>query len=147
MDGSRQMVTCTHCTCSRLSSVRLKCPPHQFGTGEPGRPITVFFLPQGYIASRLLSRRACYILKMDHKAIPALDKLERYIYEKQVILQYSSPFPIPLPGKMGAYRGKKRVRGKIIILHLTMIMHSPSLKVFSPLLILLSLISTIQPPI
>ncbi|XP_044118396.1 gastrokine-2 [Neovison vison] len=46
---------------------------------------TIFDYKHGYIASRLLSRRACYILKMDHKAIPALDKLERYIYEKQAM--------------------------------------------------------------
>ena len=40
---------------------------------------------QGYIASRVLSRRACYVIKMDHKAIPALDTLQRFLYEKQVI--------------------------------------------------------------
>ncbi|XP_060239265.1 gastrokine-2 [Meriones unguiculatus] len=46
---------------------------------------TIFDYKHGYIASRVLSRRACYILKMDHKAIPALDKLQRYIYEKQTM--------------------------------------------------------------
>ncbi|KAF3826711.1 hypothetical protein GH733_009236 [Mirounga leonina] len=69
---------------------------------------TIFDYKHGYIASQVLSRRACYILKMDHKAIPALDELKRYIYEKQVILQDPFPFPVPLPGKAGAYRGKKR---------------------------------------
>ncbi|XP_006984634.1 gastrokine-2 [Peromyscus maniculatus bairdii] len=46
---------------------------------------TIFDYKHGYIASRVLSRRACYVLKMDHKAIPALDKLQRYLYEKQAI--------------------------------------------------------------
>ncbi|XP_057623487.1 gastrokine-2 [Chionomys nivalis] len=46
---------------------------------------TIFDYKHGYIASRVLSRRACYILKMDHKAIPALDKLQRYIYEMQTM--------------------------------------------------------------
>ncbi|XP_021554918.1 gastrokine-2 [Neomonachus schauinslandi] len=46
---------------------------------------TIFDYKHGYIASRVLSRRACYILKMDHKAIPALDELKRYIYEKQAM--------------------------------------------------------------
>ncbi|XP_007938275.1 gastrokine-2 [Orycteropus afer afer] len=46
---------------------------------------TIFDYKHGYIASRLLSRRACYILKMDHKNIPALDQLKRYIYERQAL--------------------------------------------------------------
>ncbi|KAM6220831.1 gastrokine-2 [Rhynchocyon petersi] len=46
---------------------------------------TVFDYKHGYIASRVLSRRACFILKMDHKNIPALDQLQRYIYEKQAL--------------------------------------------------------------
>ncbi|CAO2605773.1 Gkn2, partial [Lemmus lemmus] len=52
---------------------------------------TIFDYKHGYIASRVLSRRACYILKMDHKAIPALDKLQRYIYEKQTMSIMDSP--------------------------------------------------------
>ncbi|XP_003413596.1 gastrokine-2 [Loxodonta africana] len=46
---------------------------------------TIFDYKHGYIATRLLSRRACFILKMNHKYIPALDKLQRYIYEKQTL--------------------------------------------------------------
>ncbi|XP_075391804.1 gastrokine-2 isoform X2 [Tenrec ecaudatus] len=46
---------------------------------------TIFDYKHGYIASRLLSRRACYILKMNHKAIPALDQLKRYIYERKAL--------------------------------------------------------------
>ncbi|XP_062933851.1 gastrokine-2 [Cynocephalus volans] len=46
---------------------------------------TIFDYKHGYIASRVLSRRACFILKMDHKAIPALDQLKRFIYERQAM--------------------------------------------------------------
>ncbi|XP_058934519.1 gastrokine-2 [Kogia breviceps] len=46
---------------------------------------TVFDYKHGYIASRVFSRRACYILKMNHKAIPALDQLKRYIFERQAL--------------------------------------------------------------
>nr|XP_045008141.1 gastrokine-2 [Jaculus jaculus] len=46
---------------------------------------TIFDYKHGYIASRVLSRRACYILKMNHQAIPALDKLQRYIYERKTL--------------------------------------------------------------
>ncbi|XP_045406578.1 gastrokine-2 [Lemur catta] len=46
---------------------------------------TIFDYKHGYIASRVLSRRACFILKMNHQAIPALDTLQRYIYEKQAL--------------------------------------------------------------
>ncbi|XP_036080720.1 gastrokine-2 [Rousettus aegyptiacus] len=46
---------------------------------------TIFDYKHGYIASRVLSRRACYILKMNHKAIPALDQLKRYIYERKAL--------------------------------------------------------------
>ncbi|KAM5251882.1 gastrokine-2 isoform 2-T5 [Hipposideros larvatus] len=54
---------------------------------------TVFDYKHGYIATRMLSRRACYILKMDHKAIPALDQLERYIYERKALnTMYSNKY-------------------------------------------------------
>ncbi|XP_060044410.1 gastrokine-2 [Erinaceus europaeus] len=46
---------------------------------------TIFDYKHGYIASRVLSRRACYIMKLDHKIIPALDQLKRYIYERQAM--------------------------------------------------------------
>ncbi|KAB0392975.1 hypothetical protein E2I00_015421, partial [Balaenoptera physalus] len=46
---------------------------------------TIFDYKHGYIASRVLSRRACYILKMNRKAIPALDQLKRYIFERQAL--------------------------------------------------------------
>ncbi|XP_076990558.1 gastrokine-2 [Tamandua tetradactyla] len=46
---------------------------------------TIFDYKHGYIASRVFSRRACFILKMDYQTIPALDQLKRYIYERQAL--------------------------------------------------------------
>ncbi|KAM9212113.1 LOW QUALITY PROTEIN: gastrokine-2 [Dugong dugon] len=45
---------------------------------------TIFDYKHGYIATRLLSRRACFILKMNHENILALDKLQ-YIYKSQTL--------------------------------------------------------------
>ena len=61
----------------------------KFRTQGVGGPVTVLLLPQGYIASRMFARRACYILKMDREAIPALDELKQYIYERQVNISCS----------------------------------------------------------
>uniref|UniRef100_F7DFM5 Gastrokine-2 n=1 Tax=Monodelphis domestica TaxID=13616 RepID=F7DFM5_MONDO len=52
---------------------------------------TIFDYKHGYIASRILSRRACYIMKMDHESIPALDQLRRYVYERQALQNMFSP--------------------------------------------------------
>ncbi|XP_051831408.1 gastrokine-2 [Antechinus flavipes] len=52
---------------------------------------TIFDYKHGYVASRLLSRRACYIMKMDHESIPALDELKRYAFERQEMQSMFSP--------------------------------------------------------
>ncbi|XP_043836976.1 gastrokine-2 [Dromiciops gliroides] len=44
---------------------------------------TIFDYKHGYVAFRLLSRRACFILKMNQESIPALDDFKRYAYERQ----------------------------------------------------------------
>ncbi|XP_004609213.1 gastrokine-2 [Sorex araneus] len=46
---------------------------------------TIFDYKHGYIATRMLSRRACYIMNLNHKSIPALDQLKRYIYENKTL--------------------------------------------------------------
>ncbi|XP_049641081.1 gastrokine-2 [Suncus etruscus] len=51
---------------------------------------TIFDYKHGYIATRMLSRRACYIMKLDHKRIPALDQLKRYIYERKALKNFFS---------------------------------------------------------
>ncbi|XP_072501582.1 gastrokine-2 [Notamacropus eugenii] len=54
---------------------------------------TIFDYKHGYIASRLLSRRACFIMKMDHVKIPALDEFKRYAYErKEMQTMFSSTY-------------------------------------------------------
>ncbi|XP_068925183.1 gastrokine-2 [Petaurus breviceps papuanus] len=52
---------------------------------------TVFDYKHDYVASRILSRRACYIMKMDHVNIPAMDELRRYVYERQEMQTMFSP--------------------------------------------------------
>uniref|UniRef100_A0A8C8RA10 Gastrokine-2 n=1 Tax=Pelusios castaneus TaxID=367368 RepID=A0A8C8RA10_9SAUR len=47
---------------------------------------TIFDYKHGYIATRLFSRRACFILKMEKGYIPELQEIGRLAYEKQVIL-------------------------------------------------------------
>ncbi|XP_046516661.1 gastrokine-2 isoform X1 [Equus quagga] len=46
---------------------------------------TIFDYKHGYIASRLLSRRACYILKMNRQTTPSLDQLKQSIYETKAL--------------------------------------------------------------
>ncbi|EHH22180.1 gastrokine-2 [Macaca nemestrina] len=46
---------------------------------------TIFDYKHGYIASRVLSRGACFILKMDLQNTPPLNNLQRYSYEKQAL--------------------------------------------------------------
>lgn len=88
-------------------------------SGNWGGSVTVLLLPQGYIASRVLSRGACFILKMDLQNTPPLNNLQRYIYEKQVTLGHSWVFSILKPGNTGIYGEMKRVREKIILSCLT----------------------------
>ncbi|XP_070092374.1 gastrokine-2 isoform X2 [Equus caballus] len=46
---------------------------------------TIFDYKHGYIASRLLSRRACYILKMNRQTTPSLEQLKQSIYETKIM--------------------------------------------------------------
>ncbi|XP_014646896.1 PREDICTED: gastrokine-2 isoform X2 [Ceratotherium simum simum] len=46
---------------------------------------TIFDYKHGYIASRVLSRRACYILKMNRQTTPTLDQLKQHIYDMQIM--------------------------------------------------------------
>lgn len=49
--------------------------------------ILFYFLSQGYIATRLFSRNACFIMKIDEASIPELQEIGRQAFERQVILQ------------------------------------------------------------
>uniref|UniRef100_A0A8C3H6E6 Gastrokine-2 n=1 Tax=Chrysemys picta bellii TaxID=8478 RepID=A0A8C3H6E6_CHRPI len=48
---------------------------------------TIFDYKHGYIATRLFSRRACFILKMEKGYIPELEEIGRLAYEKQMFSQ------------------------------------------------------------
>ncbi|XP_067401958.1 gastrokine-2 [Emydura macquarii macquarii] len=46
---------------------------------------TIFDYKHGYIATRVFSRRACFILKMEKGYIPELQEIGRLAYEKQMM--------------------------------------------------------------
>ncbi|XP_077661682.1 gastrokine-2 [Eretmochelys imbricata] len=52
---------------------------------------TIFDYKHGYIATRLFSRRACFILKMEKGYIPELKEIGRLAYEKQMMNKMFSP--------------------------------------------------------
>ncbi|XP_066495734.1 gastrokine-2 [Tiliqua scincoides] len=52
---------------------------------------TIFDYKHGYIATRLFSRRACFILKMEPNYIMQLEDIGRLAYEKQMMSQMVSP--------------------------------------------------------
>ncbi|CAM2108593.1 unnamed protein product [Caretta caretta] len=52
---------------------------------------TIFDYKHGYIATRLFSRRACFILKMEKVYIPELKEIGRLAYEKQMMNKMFSP--------------------------------------------------------
>lgn len=124
----------------------------KFRTRNREGAVTVLLLSQGYIASRLLSRRACYILKMNRQTTPSLEQLKQSIYETKVILEYPEIFLVLEPGNTGVCVDTKRVREQIIILYLTVETGLNILKCFTSMVSegssrSVNLISTIQPPI
>ncbi|XP_074838017.1 gastrokine-2 [Carettochelys insculpta] len=52
---------------------------------------TIFDFEHGYIATRLFSRRACFVLKMEKGYIPELREIGRLAYEKQMMNKMFSP--------------------------------------------------------
>nr|XP_056716893.1 gastrokine-2 [Euleptes europaea] len=52
---------------------------------------TIFDYKHGYIATRLFSRRACFVYKMEKGYIPELEEIGRLAYEKQMMNQMLSP--------------------------------------------------------
>ncbi|XP_061449340.1 gastrokine-2 [Rhineura floridana] len=52
---------------------------------------TIFDYKHGYIATRLFSRRACFVMKMEKGYIPELEEIGRLAYEKQMMHQIMSP--------------------------------------------------------
>ncbi|KAJ7305280.1 hypothetical protein JRQ81_011197 [Phrynocephalus forsythii] len=52
---------------------------------------TIFDYSSGYIAVRLFSRRACFVMKMEKGYIPELEEIGRLAYEKQMMKEIMSP--------------------------------------------------------
>uniref|UniRef100_A0A670J5G6 Gastrokine-2 n=2 Tax=Podarcis muralis TaxID=64176 RepID=A0A670J5G6_PODMU len=52
---------------------------------------TIFDYKHGYIATRLFSRRACFVMKMEKGYIPELEEVGRLAYEKQMMNKMMSP--------------------------------------------------------
>uniref|UniRef100_A0A8D0DPU0 Gastrokine-2 n=1 Tax=Salvator merianae TaxID=96440 RepID=A0A8D0DPU0_SALMN len=52
---------------------------------------TIFDYKHGYIATRIFSRRACFILKMEKGYVMELEELGRLAYEKQMMKKMISP--------------------------------------------------------
>ncbi|XP_037227748.1 gastrokine-2 [Falco rusticolus] len=52
---------------------------------------TIFDYAHGYIATRLFSRRACFIMKIDKQYIPTLQQIGRLAFERQTMKEIYSP--------------------------------------------------------
>ncbi|NXJ05774.1 GKN2 protein, partial [Odontophorus gujanensis] len=52
---------------------------------------TIFDYQHGYIATRLFSRHACFIMKINEASIPELQELGRQAFERQTMRKIYSP--------------------------------------------------------
>ncbi|XP_009571383.1 PREDICTED: gastrokine-2 [Fulmarus glacialis] len=52
---------------------------------------TIFDYSRGYIATRLLSRKACFIMKINEKYIPKLQEIGRLAFERETMRTVYSP--------------------------------------------------------
>uniref|UniRef100_A0A674HC04 Gastrokine-2 n=1 Tax=Taeniopygia guttata TaxID=59729 RepID=A0A674HC04_TAEGU len=52
---------------------------------------TIFDYTHGYIATKLFSRNACFIMKIEKDVIPDLEEIGRLAFERQVTLDVYSP--------------------------------------------------------
>ncbi|OXB74811.1 UNVERIFIED_CONTAM: hypothetical protein H355_000071, partial [Colinus virginianus] len=52
---------------------------------------TIFDYQHGYIATRLFSRHACFLLKINEASIPELQELGRQAFERQTMKKIYSP--------------------------------------------------------
>ncbi|NXD30718.1 GKN2 protein, partial [Spelaeornis formosus] len=52
---------------------------------------TIFDYSRGYIATRLFSRNACFIMKIKKELIPELQEIGRLAFEKQTMKDLYSP--------------------------------------------------------
>ncbi|NXL65091.1 GKN2 protein, partial [Chordeiles acutipennis] len=52
---------------------------------------TIFDYSRGYIATRLFSRKACFIMKIDKEYIPELQEIGRLAFERETMKTVYSP--------------------------------------------------------
>ncbi|NWS60635.1 GKN2 protein, partial [Chunga burmeisteri] len=52
---------------------------------------TIFDYSRGYIATRLFSRNACFIMKISQESIPDLQEIGRLAFEKETMKKIYSP--------------------------------------------------------
>ncbi|NXE27300.1 GKN2 protein, partial [Ardeotis kori] len=52
---------------------------------------TIFDYSSGYVATRLFSRNACFIMKINKEYIPELQELGRLAFERQTMKEVYSP--------------------------------------------------------
>ncbi|XP_010130797.1 PREDICTED: gastrokine-2 [Buceros rhinoceros silvestris] len=55
---------------------------------------TIFDYSTGYIATRLLSRKACFILKINKDYIPELQEIGRLAFERKTMKEIYSPYNV-----------------------------------------------------
>ncbi|KAM6113291.1 gastrokine-2 [Phoenicopterus ruber ruber] len=60
-------------------------------TSGPYSSITIFDYLHGYIATKLLSRNACFILKIDKQYVPELREIGRLAFERETMRTVYSP--------------------------------------------------------
>ncbi|NWH81288.1 GKN2 protein, partial [Piaya cayana] len=55
---------------------------------------TIFDYSRGYIATRLFSRNACFIMKISKDDIPELQQLGRLAFERKAMQEMYSPYNV-----------------------------------------------------
>ncbi|NWR64819.1 GKN2 protein, partial [Bucorvus abyssinicus] len=55
---------------------------------------TIFDYSTGYIATRLFSRKACFILKIEKDYIPELQEIGRLAFERKTMNKIYSPYNV-----------------------------------------------------
>ncbi|NXK71163.1 GKN2 protein, partial [Amazona guildingii] len=55
---------------------------------------TIFDYSRGYIATRLFSRNACFIMKINKADIPELEEIGRQAFERQAMRKVYSPYNV-----------------------------------------------------
>ncbi|NXN25661.1 GKN2 protein, partial [Nycticryphes semicollaris] len=65
---------------------------------------TIFDYKHGYIATRLFSRNACFIMKLNKEYIPGLEEMGRLAFERQTMNTIYSPNNVWVQFKSGHSR-------------------------------------------